>query len=157
MNTEKLYYTDGHEVMVTATALKVHNKVYRLAGIIRHNLSTLGPARAPGLIMMVAGLLIAFVGLLGYFPIGIVPSVEVAGKWATTNDYAIVLGAVILIAGLVSLIVTKKRYAVHICTATEEADVIVSNEREYISQIVDGLDRALVARVVETTDHFVQI
>ena len=149
MNTEKLYYTDGHEVSVTATALKVHNKVYRLAGIIRHNLSSIGAPKAPGMIILLSGLVIGFIGLFGLLPVGFIPSVEVAGKWATINDYALVAGGLLAVAGLVVLVAMKRRYAVHITTATEERDVIVSNEREYIASIVDGLDRALVERGIE--------
>jgi Family of unknown function (DUF6232) len=146
MSTEKLYYTDGHDVTVTSSALKVHHKVYRLAGIIRHNLTTISPSRMPGLLILLAGALIGFAGLAALFPINFLPAVQLMGKWATTNDYAIVLGGILLLAGLISLVIVKRKYAVHICTATEEEDIIVSKERAYIAQIVDGLNRAMVGR-----------
>jgi len=146
MNTEKLYYTDGHEVMVTATALKVRNKMYLLAGIIRHKISTLSPPRTPGLVLLGLGLVFGFIGLFALLPVGFIPSMEIAGRWATINDYAIALGGLLILAGLITLIAMKRRYAVHIQTATEDTDVIVSNEREYIASIVDGLDQAIVER-----------
>jgi hypothetical protein len=149
MNSEKLYYTDGHDVMVTATFLKVHNKIYRLAGIIRHNLRSLSPPRAPGLIVLTFGLIIGVAGLFRLIPNGFIHSAQILGKWLTVNDYALIVSGLLLVTGLITLIVMKKRYAVHICTATDEEDIIVSKERAYIAQIVLGLDRALGEGPVE--------
>jgi len=146
MNTDKVYYTDGHEVTVTGSTLKVHNKEYLLPGITRHGLSTLKPQRAPGLFLFIIGMLIVVVGAYQLIPPGIVPNVCIANRLVTVNEWAIGAGAVIGLAGLLIAMLVKPKYAVRISTAEGENDVVVSREREYIRQIIDGLNKAFVAR-----------
>jgi hypothetical protein len=146
MNTDKVYYTDGHEVTVTSSTLKVHNKEYLLPGITRHGLSTLKPQRAPGLLLFIIGMLIVVVGVYQLIPPGYIQNVLIMDRWITINDWAILGGALIALVGLLVATLVKTKYAVRIATAEGENDVIVSRHREYIRQIVDGLNKAFVAR-----------
>ena len=43
MTTEKIIYTDGHDVVVTDTTLKVKNTAYRINGITKLSLWTIHP------------------------------------------------------------------------------------------------------------------
>lgn len=150
MNTDKVYYTDGHEVTVTSSTLKVHNKEYRLPGITRHGLSTLKPQRAPGLFLFIIGMLVVVIGAYGLVPPGLIENREIANRWVTANDWAIVIGAAIALAGLMTAVLVKPKYAVRIATADGENDVVVSKQREYIRQIIEGLNKAFVARGTTT-------
>jgi Family of unknown function (DUF6232) len=146
MNTDKVYYTDGHDVVVTSSTLKVHNKEYRLPGITRHGLSTLKPSRAPGLFLFIIGMLIVVVGVYQLVPPGTIDNMYVANRMVTVNDWTILLGATIALTGLLIAMLVRTKYAVRIATAEGENDVVVSKQREYIRQIVEGLNKAFVAR-----------
>lgn len=146
MNTDKVYYTDGHEVTVTSSTLKVHNKEYLLPGITRHGLSTHKPQRAPGLFLFIIGMLIVVIGAYGLVPPGFIENTIIMNRWVTVNDWAVIVGAVIALAGLLQAMLVKPKYAVRIATAEGENDVIVSKQREYIRQIIEGLNKAFVAR-----------
>jgi hypothetical protein len=146
MNTDKVYYTDGHEVTVTSSTLKVHNKEYLLPGITRHGLSTLKPQRAPGLLLFIIGMLVVVIGVYQLIPPGYVENVLIMDRWVTVNDWAIFAGALIALAGLLVATLVRTKYAVRIATAEGENDVVVSKHREYIRQIIEGLNKAFVAR-----------
>jgi hypothetical protein len=146
MNTDKVYYTDGHDVVVTSSTLKVHNKEYRLPGITRHGLNTLKPQRAPGLFLFIIGMLIVVIGAYQLVPPGFVENTFIMNRWVTVNDWAVVFGAVIGLIGLLIAMLVKPKYTVRIATAEGESDVVVSKQREYIRQIIEGLNKAFVAR-----------
>lgn len=146
MNTDKVYYTDGHDVVVTSSTLKVHNKEYRLPGITRHGLTTRKPQRAPGLFLFIIGMLIVTVGAYQLIPPGYVDNMLIMDRWVTVNDWAIVFGAALGLTGLLIAMLVRPKYAVRIATAEGENDVVISKHREYIRQIIDGLNKAFVAR-----------
>ena len=51
-------------------------------------------------------------------------------------------GIIFFISGMAIMFSQKEKYAVRIFTAEGEKNVVVSQSREYISQIVDALNRA---------------
>jgi hypothetical protein len=53
----------------------------------------------------------------------------------------------LIIIGLLLGILMKERYGVKIVTAEGEKNVIVSDRREYISMIVDALNKAFIKTV----------
>lgn len=145
MNTNKVYYTDGHEVTVTSSTLKVHNREYLLPGITRHGLSTLKPQRAPGLMLFIIGMLVVVIGAYELIPPGYIDNMYIMNRLVTVNGWAIVTGAIIALFGLLTAMFVKPKYAVRISTAEGEADVVVSRQREYVRQIIDALNKAFVA------------
>ena len=146
MNNDKVYYTDGHDVMVTSSTLKVHNKEYRLPGITRHGLSTLKPQRAPGLFLFIIGMLVVTLGAYQLIPPGLIDNTLIMDRWVTVNDWAVVFGGLLALTGLLTAMLVRPKYAVRIATAEGENDVVVSRHREYIRQIIEGLNKAFVAR-----------
>lgn len=146
MNTDKVYYTDGHDVVVTSSTFRVHNKEYRLPGITRHGLSTLKPHRAPGLFLFIIGMLVVVIGAYQLIPPGYIENTFVMDRWLTANDWAVIFGAMLGLAGLLIAMLVQTKYAVRIATAEGENDVVVSRHREYIRQIIEGLNKAFVAR-----------
>jgi len=142
MISDRVIYTDGHKVIVTETEIRVKNTLYRLKGITRYKLSTIEPERIPGLILLTLGFLFVVLGIFSVIPASMVHGLQLWNMNVSVNAMMLTAGAMFLILGLVISIVAKKKYAVRIATALGEHDVVVSNEKEYISKIVEALDEA---------------
>lgn len=142
MTVDRVFYTNGNDVMVTDSTLTVNKKQYRLMGIINHGLKIIRPFRTPGLLMTIAGVLIAVVAGVDYVRVRL-PEILVFNKVIDTSFILMVIGGFLALVGLVMAFTVKTHYAVHISTAEGDADVIVSKEREYVNQIINALNRAL--------------
>jgi hypothetical protein len=79
-------------------------------------------------------------------PPGYIENTYIMNRWVTANEWAILFGALIALGGLLIATLVKTKYAVRIATAEGENDVIVSKHREYIRQIIEGLNKAFVAQ-----------
>jgi hypothetical protein len=144
MIPDRVIYTDGHNVIVTETAIRVKNSLYRLKGVTKYTLSTIEPERVPGLILLTFGFLLTIVGVFSVIPAAMAQGLQFGKIYVGMNAVALAGGILFLILGLVVSIITKKKYGVRIATALGEQDVVVSDKKEYISQIVDALDVATV-------------
>jgi hypothetical protein len=131
MATDRVIYTDGRDVTVTDSALKVRNTSYKLSGITKLSFWTIRPDRAPAIILMVLGLAAAVAGFMGA-----IPSQVAEGN---PNALALLVGIGLFIVGLLILVLARERYAVRIATAEGEKNAVVSRKREYIAQIVDAV------------------
>lgn len=147
--TDKVFYTDGHEVLVTDSTFKVNRKEYKLLGITRHGLFTIKPHRAPGFFILIIGLLVLLIGAYELLPATGVGEIRMANRWISANDISVVAGSIIAFAGLMVIVLVKPKYAVRISTAEGESNAVVSRQQEYIRQIIDGLNRAFIARGVK--------
>ena len=73
MTPDKVIYTDGRDVTVTDSALKVKNTSYKLSGITNLALRTIRAERWPGIILLLLGLagmivfIAAFLAVVWYF------------------------------------------------------------------------------------------
>ena len=148
-SNEKVFYTDGHEVTVTDSTFKVSKREYKLLGITRHGFLTIKPHRAPGVFIAIIGLLILLIGALELLPVSNLQDVRVMNRWITANDIAVLGGSVLTAFGLLYAVLVKPKYAVRISTADGESNAVVSPQQEYIKQIIDGLNRAFIARGVK--------
>ena len=135
-------YTDGHNVTVTESTLKVKNTMYRIDGIIKHGLLRLRAQRAPGIIMVVLGVIIALCGIMRLFTPSVTPDVQLGDTYTGANALAIWIGAALFIVGILILAFVRDRYAVRIATAEGEKNAVVSYKKEYVAQIVDALNVA---------------
>ncbi len=140
MIAEKIIYTDGHEVTVTSSDLKVRNTMYKLEGIVRHGLTRLKANRIPGIILFIIGGIIIKLALSQYFPASL--NIDLGETVILSNVFAAWLGVVVALIGTIHIIAQRERYAVRIATAEGEKNVIVSKHKEYISQIIDALNEA---------------
>ena len=140
MIPDKLIYTDGHDVVVTESTLKVKNNTYLLNGITKLCLWTIRPDRWPGVLLMILGIAAAVCGFLGLVP----PSMNLTldNTQLDANTLALWIGAALFLIGIIVMAASKERYAVRIGTAEGEKNAVVSYKREYISQIVDALHSA---------------
>lgn len=137
---DKVIYTDGRDVTVTDSTLKVKNRAYSLSGITRSSLWTIRAERWPGILLTLLGLILAVCGFMGLFPADM--NVQTSNGTMSANMLAIWGGLGLFVIGLILIAVARDRYAVRIATAEGEKDAVVSTKREYIAQIVDAINRA---------------
>jgi hypothetical protein len=140
---DKILYTDGREVTVTDTTLQVKNHEYRLDGVTGCGLTVLRPNRAPGIIVLLLGLLLIVAGIMALIPSDVIPDVQLGTKVFSANTLAIWGGAALALLGILILGLMRERYSVRIATAEGEKDAVVSDRQEYIAQIVDAINQAV--------------
>ena len=146
MTTENILYTDGHDVTVTDSTFRVRKHFYRLEGITRHSFSIIKPSRVPAFIFSGLGLMILAIGISNLKPeINFVLSVF--GYSFSLNTLLVIQGCALIAVGIALAILMKERYGVRIVTAEGEKNVIVSDRREYVSMIVDALNKAFIKMV----------
>ena len=140
MTPDKVIYTDGRDVTVTDSALKVKNTSYNLSGITKLSFRTIRAERWPGILLLVLGLAALAFGLFGTVPADI--NVQTDDGTIGGDLLAVWGGIALSVIGLISLMVAHDRYAVRIGTAEGEKNAVVSRKREYIAQIVDAVHSA---------------
>jgi hypothetical protein len=140
MEPDKVLYTDGRDVTVTDSTLKVKNTSYKLSGITTLSFWTIRPDRWPGVLLMLLGITAAVMGYLNMVPTDL--SVRADNETIGANTVAIWGGIALAVIGLLMLLLARERYAVRIGTAEGEKNAVISRRREYIAQIVDAVHRA---------------
>ncbi len=141
--SDKVLYTDGREVTVTDSTLLVRNNAYRLNGVTRCGMHIVAPRRAPGIILLIAGLALATAGMLQALPSGLINDLEVGTRTFGVNTVAVWAGAALMLIGILVLGIVRERYAVRIATAEGEKNAVVSDQKEYVHQIVDAINQAI--------------
>ena len=155
MAGDKVIYTDGHDVTVTDSTLQVKRNEFKLNGVTKCGLLVLRPNRAPGIVLLILGLGLVVVGLMQLIPTGSIPDVDIAGRAYGINTVAVWIGAALALTGILLLGLMKERYAVRIATAEGERNAVVSDRRDYISQIVDAINQAITyVRTRTSSRHF---
>jgi hypothetical protein len=140
MIPDKVIYTDGRDVVVTDSTLKVKNASYRLNGITKLCLWTIRPDRWPGILLLLLGIVAIACGYMGVLPADL--SIQTNNGSLDSNMVALWIGIALAVIGILVLALSKEKYAVRIGTAEGEKNAIVSYKREYIAQIVDALHSA---------------
>jgi len=140
MTPDRVIYTDGRDVTVTDSTLKVKNTSYKLSGITKLSFWTIRAERWPGVLLLLIGLTALVLGFMGLVPADM--TVRADNGTIDSNTLAIWLGVGLTVVGLVSLMLAHERYAVRIGTAEGEKNAVVSRKREYIAQIVDAVNNA---------------
>jgi hypothetical protein len=152
MIPDKVLYTDGRGITVTDSTFQVNKTSYNIEGITKHGLFVLRPERLPGLLLLIVGFLVAVVGILNLIPSSFIGDTQVNGETVSVNNVAIWAGGALALIGLIILAVVRERYAVRIATAEGEKDAVVSDKKEYISQIVNALNEAFNHHQVSERD-----
>lgn len=140
MTPDKVIYTDGRDVVVTDSTLKVKNTSYKLNGITKLSFWTIRPDRWPGFFLLLLGLTAAVCGYLNLLPADMKLETDI-GVF-DGNVLALWIGSFLTLIGFLMLVLAKERYALRIGTAEGEKNAIVSRKREYIAQIVDAVHSA---------------
>ena len=142
MIPDKVLYTDGHDVVITASTFQVKNKSYHLSGITKHGLQTVKPDRTPGIFIFVLGVIISISGILKLIPASWMEGIYVDGNYMSIKSIAVWTGLAIALIGILITSLVKEKYAVRIATAEGEKNAVVSNKKEYVRQIVNALNEA---------------
>lgn len=140
MTPDRVIYTDGRDVTVTDSALKVKNTSYKLSGITKLSFWTIRADRWPGVLLLLLGLAAAVLGFMRVVPADM--NMQTDGGIVSANTLAIWVGIALAVIGLLVLMMAHDRYAVRIGTAEGEKNAVVSRKREYIAQIVDAVHSA---------------
>jgi hypothetical protein len=152
MIPDKVLYTDGRGITVTDSTFQVNKTSYNIEGITKHGLFVLRPERLPGMLLLIVGFLVAVVGILNLIPSSFIGDTQINGETVSVNNVAIWAGGALALIGLIILAVVRERYAVRIATAEGEKDAVVSDKKEYISQIVNALNEAFSHHHVSERD-----
>lgn len=149
MGTNNVIYTDGRNVTVTEQTLKVKNSQYNLNGITKHGMLVLKGRKFPGIALLLLGALLVVLGALGLMPFGL--ENPPGDAYMGSNTLAIWIGAGFTLIGILIISLAKDRYAVHIATAEGEKNVVVSDQKEYVRQIVDAINEAYKRLGIDTS------
>jgi len=142
MIPDKVLYTDGRGITVTDSTFQVNKVSYSINGITKHGLFVMRPERLPGMLLLIVGFIVAVVGILNLVPPSLIPDMDVNNEHVSANTVAIWAGGAIAVIGLLILAIVRERYAVRIATAEGEKNAVVSERKEYITQIVNALNEA---------------
>jgi hypothetical protein len=142
MIPDKVLYTDGRGITVTDSEFQVKNTSYRLNGIIKHGLFIVRPERLPGMLLLIVGFIVGIIGIMNLVPTSLIPDMQIQDQHVTGNEVAMWTGGGLALIGLLVLAIVRERYAVRISTAEGEKNAVVSDKKEYISQIVGALNEA---------------
>ena len=144
MTTDKVIYTDGRDVTVTDSTLKVKSTSYKLSGVTKVMMRTIHPDRWPAILLLLLGLAAAVFGFLNMVPADM--NLRTDNGVIDSNTLAIWVGIGLALIGILILASMHDRYAVRIGTAEGEKNAVVSRKREYIAQIVDAIHNAFDLR-----------
>jgi hypothetical protein len=142
MIPDKVLYTDGRGITVTDSTFQVNKTSYRLNGITKHGLFIMRPERLPGMLLLLVGFVVGIVGIMNLVPPSLIPDTQIKDQYVTGNEMAMWAGGALALIGILVLAIVRERYAVRISTAEGEKNAVVSDKKEYISQIVEALNEA---------------
>ncbi len=130
-------------MIVTEIEIQVRGKHYDLDGITKHNFSIIRPTRISVILLLVAGGLLTIMGGANLVDL------ETGLPWLTidANVLALWSGILIMLLGTLRIWSARERYAVSITLADGEKNLVVSRNKEYITQIVHALNDAFFARI----------
>src|SRR5258705_12465658 len=125
MNNEKVLYTDGHDVTVTESIIKVKKTMYQLKGIIHHDFLVIYPHRIPALAIMLIGAMTIFMAVLRGQALKALPAIHVFSLDINATQTAIIAGCLLLVMGSLILMAARVRYAIHLETAEGGRNVLI--------------------------------
>lgn len=143
---DNVLYTDGHGIKVTTVNFFTGKTTYKIDGILNARMNLIKAHYAPAFILLLLGFVGVVAGALHLIPDTMMQPFIVSGIVITINLLSIILGALLLITGIILIAVQHDKYSVHIVTAEGEKDPIVSEKKDYVGQIVSALDYALRLR-----------
>jgi hypothetical protein len=143
---DNVLYTDGHGIKVTTISFSTGKTTYRIDGILNAQMKLIKAHYGPALLMMLIGFAGIMAGALHLISDNVMQPISVSGIIITVNTLSIILGGLLLVAGVILLAVQHDKYSVHIVTAEGEKDPIVSEKKDYVGQIVSALEYALRLR-----------
>src|SRR6187431_1324174 len=114
---DNVLYTDGHGIKVTTANFSAGNSSYRIDGILNAYMKLIRAQYAPALFLILIGFAGIISGALHLIPDRLLEPFIVSGITVTVNLVSIILGALLLVSGVVMLVARHDKYCVHIVTA----------------------------------------
>ncbi|MEO5569365.1 MAG: DUF6232 family protein [Bacteroidia bacterium] len=139
MAYESVIYSDGHEVKVTPEQLIVGNRHYKLNGVTRCQMYFISPNRIPSILVIIAGIFGIVTGSMKLMPVNVL---LVGNIFFTSNKLCLVVGVLLGIIGVIWAAAKHVKYAVRITTAEGEKNTVISQQKDYIQQIVIAINSA---------------
>ncbi len=130
--TETVYYDEGG-VRITDKRAVIGQTTYALANITSVGVGEQTSSPCVAIIMMVVGVALAFVGGLSVLGDG--------GGW-----YWLVIGAGLLVGGIMALRMARPRYFARINSAAGEQRALVGQDQASVQRVVEALNKAIVQR-----------
>ena len=122
------YYSDEKGVRVTATRLIIGSTTYAMANITSIRRKTVYPTLALGIMLVVIGLIIWFIG----------------GVFDLSESISTPVGVALLIIGVI--LAVMRNYRLTITSAAGEESPLSSRNRKYINQVAVAVNEALIKR-----------
>jgi hypothetical protein len=116
---EKIFYQNG-SISVTQSRFIVENKTYAVRNISSVQIGVITASWRPGLIIIFIGAIFA---------------------WSQEN---LLIGLIIIIIGGLYIYFLKNKYSVRISTNAGSTDGLISTNEQYIAEIVDALNEAII-------------
>ena len=152
MKVENVLYTDGHDVTVTDSVLKVRKRGYNLNEIAKHRFLILQPNKLPLVFCLVIGGLLTIGGAASLVPAGTF-TMNFFDMAVGPNQLLLWTGIIFLLMGSTRIGSLTERYAVNITMKSGDKNVVISNRKEYITQIVHALNEAFFNRNYGGTEN----
>ena len=143
---DNVLYTDGHGIKVTTSNFFTGKTTYKMDGILNARMNLIKAHYMPGVLLMLLGIVAAICGAIHLLPDNQMQSFYIANILVTANRLAIAAGILLFIGGLLTLMAQHDKYTVHIVTAEGEKDPVISEKKDYISQIVSAIEYGLTLR-----------
>src|SRR5688572_4326036 len=127
---DNVLYTDGHGIKVTTAKFIAGKTTYRIDGILNARINLIKAHYAPAMVLMLVGFIGVLSGALHLIPDTAMEPITIMNMVITVNLLSIIIGALLLVTGIIMLAVQHDRYSVHIVTAEGEKDPIVSEKKD---------------------------
>lgn len=148
----KFLYTDGHDVDVTGSTLRVKNTFYYLKGISDFGVAIIKPNKLPALIFMIPGSILLTDVFVSFIPDSFFMSLGIPSRFI--NGFSQVqLSIFLIVTGVLIFLTLRRRYALRIQTAEGEKKVLISKNQEYIKQISEAIRRARISLIPTPKFH----
>ncbi len=142
MTQDGVIYTDGREVTITPFQFIIGRREYLLEGITKIRFLTIRAKRAAPIFTLLLGIVLTILGATYKLTPGTMNFNM--GGFAPADAIIFYTGIILLILGMIWLLRIHDRYSVRITTAEGDKDAVISDNRDYIQQIIDALREAMV-------------
>lgn len=128
MSEEVTYYSD-RTIEVTSARAVFGEKTYALANITSVTMEERPTSRIPGIVIAIVG-------------VGVAACTGSLNK----SSSGIVIGILVMIAGIVIAALANPRYVVRLGSASGESDAFVSKNRGHVQRVVNAVNEAIIRR-----------
>lgn len=150
---EKIVYTDGNKVTVTAYSLRVGKRLYPFEDITKYGINKIRPNRIPAIALMILGAAVAAVPFVEVIPANALywlpAEVTVYNYSFSQSDVVTGTGIVLFALALTSLFALRTRYGVRVVNGVGDINAVVTRRKKHAEQIVDAIGEGIHLKRME--------